>query len=93
MKLIQVDRPAAQAQWTIHFYDGALRVVNNMVETDNPAWIDALYVQGFRPVEETPVEETPVGETPSEESSPKPTVKATEKATSKAEKEHEDGGD
>lgn len=90
MKLIQVDRPAAQAQWTINFYDGALRVVNNMVETDNPAWIDALYLQGFRPVEETPVEEETSAES-STEAHEEP-VAEPQKAPPKAKKERNDGG-
>lgn len=47
VRLRQTVRPAPQANWTEHFYSGALKVVGGETETDNQNWIDQLLGRGF----------------------------------------------
>ena len=68
MRLRQVNSPASKAQWSEHFYNGELKVVNGEVETDNETWINLLYERGFRPIDEVEkVEEIVFGEVTQEE--------------------------
>ena len=56
MRLRQVDNPADRASWMEMFYAyQPLKVVNGIVETDNPNQINLLLQRGFRPIEE-PIE-------------------------------------
>lgn len=50
-KLIQTSNPASDATWIEEFYEGHLVVVNNLVETDNPTWVETLLGRGFEIVE------------------------------------------
>lgn len=42
----QVMYPA-ETSWTEYFFDGEVKVVNNLVTFDREHWKDALYQRGF----------------------------------------------
>jgi hypothetical protein len=52
VQLRQTAIPGDQASWREEFYTGHLKVVNGVVETDNPKWIEELRYRGFSIIEE-----------------------------------------
>src|SRR5690606_42028269 len=89
-KMIQVLYPSNQG-WTEIFFDGEVKVVDNIVEFDHDHWRDILFTRGFTDyVEEEAAqeEETPepapqeevVEETPTATKNKRSTRKATSKS-------------
>jgi hypothetical protein len=56
MKLRQTQRAAAQADWTEHFYSGAVKVVKGEVDVPDEKfeWINQLKYRGFTEVDAEP---------------------------------------
>lgn len=61
--------------WTETFYDGTVRIVDGIAETDNPQYVEILILRGYQELVENVVEESQ--ETTVESASTPKAAKAT----------------